>query len=452
MSSDSEIDTTLKQKMLPRRRVLGIAAGSAALGAFAPFAGLSARPAPPTPLAPPPPGPPKVILGASMVDVARGLVIPDAAILITGHRITAAGPAAAVAVPEGATTIRLDGHWLIPGLINNHVHLGNRLPGAAGAALANESPSHQILRMQKAAREALDSGVTTVRITGAEYGNDFDLKRAINAGYAIGPRIETAGQVIVPSGGHGNREANGPAEFAKAVREQIENGASWIKISISGGIADAHGDIAASPMMLDELKTVIEVAHRNGVKVTAHNGSPAAADDAIALGIDCFEHGYYLGRKQLQAMKDKGIWLCPTIGVSQASVMEFFKRQGMPEWYMERVRSVSKAHWAMLQEAIRLGVNIAMGTDQNPAEPNAGTTATIRELEMYVEAGMTPLNSLRTATSAAAEMLGLTADVGSLSAGRFADIVAVKQNPLENIAALRTINFVMKGGQIARQG
>jgi imidazolonepropionase-like amidohydrolase len=279
-----------------------------------------------------------------------------------------------------------------------------------------------------------------------------DLKRAINAGYAIGPRIETAGQVIVPPGGHANREANGPAEFAKAVREQIENGASWIKISISGGIADAHGDIAASPMMLDELKTVIEVAHRNGAKVTAHNGSPTAAADAIAVGIDCFEHGYYLDRKQLQAMKDKSIWLCPTIGVSQASVMEFFKRQGMPEWYMERVRSVSKAHWAMLQEAIRLGVNIAMGTDQNPAEPNAGTTATIRELEMYVEAGMTPLSSLRTATSAAAEMLGLTADVGSLSAGRFADIVAVKQNPLENIAALRTINFVMKGGQIARQG
>jgi Amidohydrolase family len=202
-------------------------------------------------------------------------------------------------------------------------------------------------------------------------------------------------------------------------------------------------------MLLDELKTVIEVAHRNGVKVTAHNGSPAAADDAIALGIDCFEHGYYLGRKQLQAMKDKGIWLCPTIGVSQASVMEFFRRQGMPEWYLERVRSVNKAHWATLQDAIRIGVNIAMGTDQNPAEPNAGTTATIRELEMYVEAGMTPLGSLRTATSAAAEMLRLAADVGSLSARRFADIVAMKQNPLENIAALRTINFVMKGRQIA---
>jgi formylglycine-generating enzyme required for sulfatase activity len=274
------------------------------------------------------------------------------------------------------------------------------------------------------------------------------LKRAINAGAVPGPRIETAGEVIVPTGGHGNRAADGPAEFAKATRDQVRNGATWIKISISGGIADTIGSIDSSPMTGEELKAVIEVAHRNNIKVTAHNGSPAAGEDALAQGIDGFEHGYFLKTKQLEKMKEKKVWLVPTIIVSQPAGFDFYKRRNMRGWFIDKVNSVSHEHWAMLVQAIKLGVPIALGTDQDPFEANEGTTATIREAELYVDAGMTPLAALRSATSAAAEMLRLTDDVGSLRVGRFADIVAVQANPLENIGALRTIHFVMKGGEV----
>jgi imidazolonepropionase-like amidohydrolase len=399
------------------------------------------------PLAPPPEGPPKAIVGASVVDVVAGTVISDAVVVIDGDRIVAVGPAATTEVPADASILNLDGRWLVPGLINSHVHLASALPGVVAATDTN---ADIVLRMARAARLSLESGVTTVRIVGAQDGTDFSLKKGINAGYIPGPRIETAGEVIVPTGGHGNREANGVAEFAEATRDQIKAGASWIKISISGGIADVQGDIGSSPMMPEELQMVIDVAHRNGVPVTAHNGSPSAADEALAAGIDGFEHGYGLKTAQLEAMQKQGVWLVPTIIVSQDAADAFYEKQRMPSWFMDRVESVSVEHWAMLQEAIRIGVPIALGTDMDPFEPADGTTSTIREAEYYVAAGMTPLAALQSATSSAAEMLDLSGDVGSIAPGRFADILAVTANPLDDISALRTIDFVMKGGQIIR--
>jgi imidazolonepropionase-like amidohydrolase len=416
------------------------------LACLAPAAAL-ASPDGTFPLAPPPEGPPKAIVGASVVDVVAGTVISDAVVVIDGDRIVAVGPAATTEVPADATILNLDGRWLVPGLINSHVHLASALPGVVAATDTN---ADIVLRMARAARLSLESGVTTVRIVGAQDGTDFSLKKAINTGYIPGPRIETAGEVIVPTGGHGNREANGVAQLAEATRDLIKAAATWIKISISGGIADVQGDIGSSPMMPEELQTVIDVAHRNGVPVTAHNGSPSAADEALAAGIDGFEHGYGLKTVQLEAMQKQGVWLVPTIIVSQDAADAFYEKQRMPSWFMDRVESVSVEHWAMLQEAIRIGVPIALGTDMDPFESADGTTATIREAEYYVAAGMTPLAALRSATSSAAEMLDLSGDVGSIAPGRFADILALTANPLDDISALRTIDFVMKGGQIIR--
>jgi imidazolonepropionase-like amidohydrolase len=400
------------------------------------------------PMAPPPPGPPVALVGASLVDVVRGTIVPNAVVIVSGDKITSAGPATSTPIPDAARVVNLEGQWLVPGLINTHVHLASALPGASPA---DDTNADIVLRMTRAARLALESGVTTVRIVGSQGGTDFALKRAINLGYVPGPRIESSGEVLVPTGGHGNREVNGSAEFADATRDQIKGGATWIKISISGGLADIQGDIGSSPMSTDELKAVLDAAHRNNIKVTAHNGSPSAADEALALGIDGFEHGYFLEHKQLAEMKAKGVWLVPTIIVSQPAANDFFKKQRMPDWYMARVESVSGQHFAMLKDAIRTGVPIALGTDMDPAEPIDGTTSTVREAEYLVEAGMTPLAALRATTSDAARMLRLSDDVGSIEPGHFADIVAVKSNPLSNINALRSINFVMKGGQIVRQ-
>jgi imidazolonepropionase-like amidohydrolase len=149
-------------------------------------------------------------------------------------------------------------------------------------------------------------------------------------------------------------------------------------------------------------------------------------------------------------MKAKGAWLVPTAVVTDEGAMEFYRKIGSPPWYLERVRSTRVDHLKMLQTAIKVGVNIALGTDQFPFEPNAGTTATVHEAELYVAAGMTPLDALRAATIHPARMLGVDKEVGSLSVGYYADIIAVDGNPAQDIAALRTIGFVMKGGQVIR--
>lgn len=390
------------------------------------------------------------LVGGTVVDVDTGRETPDATVLIRDGRIAEVGPSSGISVPADARTVSVKGKWLIPGLMNMHVHLGLKLPGAAGAALATETDPQEVLRMASNARKSLMSGVTTVRLVGEDHGNDFALRAAINSGEVIGPRIKTAGEIIVPTGGHGSLEADGPYGLAKVVREQIKQGADLIKIAISGGIADTHGSISAAPMTDEEMSTLIEVAHRNGVPVTAHNGSIAAAQQAMRFGIDGFEHGYHLDVPTLKEMKAKGVWLVPTMVVSQAGAREFYKKIGSPDWYLARVDSTGKDHWAMLQNAIKLGVKIALGTDQFPYEPNGGTTATIAEAELYQKAGMTPLEALQAATIKPAEMLKIEADSGRIQPGKFADIVAVTADPIKDIGALRTLDFVMKGGDIVR--
>lgn len=404
----------------------------------------------------PPANPPlKAIVGATVVALDGSAPTTDAVVVIEGDRIGVIGPARTTAIPPGAEVIRAPGKYLVPGLMNMHVHLGLILPGRQGAELADETEAALALRMAANARASLLTGVTTVRLTGDPKHADFALRRAIDRGEADGPRILTAGSGVRVTGGHGSPrgtgEANdGPYEFRKAVRREILAGAEWIKIAISGGISDTHGDIAASHMTKDEMEAVIDTAHRHGVKVTAHSGSPIATLEAIELGLDCVEHGYFLTDEVLRKMKEKGTWLVPTIVVSQPTVMEFFKKIGSPDWYLARVNAVGKQHWAMLQNAIKIGVKIALGTDQFPYEPNDKTTATIREAQYYVEAGMTPLQALRAATIEPATMLGVADRLGSLEKGKLADIVVVDRDPTKDITALRTISLVIKGGKVYR--
>ena len=389
------------------------------------------------------------LVGGNVVDIDGGPAIRDAVVLIEGERIKSVGPASKIAVPDGAKVVSVKDQWLIPGLMNMHVHFGIKLPGPMGDALINETDAQQALRMAGNARMSLLSGVTTVRLVGESHGNDFALKSAIDRGEVMGPRIWTAGDIIVSTGGHGSLEADGPYEMAKAARAQIKQGATWIKTAVSGGIATL-GPIEGAPMTDAEISTLIEAAHRMGVKVTAHNGSSVAAMQAMRFGIDGFEHGYHFNEEVLKLMKEKGVWLVPTIVVSQPGAYEFYKKIGSPPWYLARVESTGRDHWAMLKNAVRLGVLIALGTDQLPFEPNGGTTATIREAELYVEAGMTPLKALQAATTQCAKMLGADAELGRLKAGQYADIVAVASDPTQDIKALRTIDFVMKSGEVVR--
>lgn len=394
------------------------------------------------------------ITGAAVPDLEGGPDISDAVLVIRGGRITALGPAASTPVPDGARVLEADGTWLLPGLMNMHVHFGLVLPGVAGAALVDETEAELALRMAAAARETLRAGVTTVRTTGERGHVDLALQRAIERGEAVGPRIISAGEAVQVTGGHGSEPEtvanDGPYEFRQAVRKEFRAGARWIKILISGGIATPGGDIAASYMTPDELSAVTDVAHRLGARVTAHSGSPTATLDAIAAGVDGIEHGYFLTPEVFRAMRDAGTWYVPTILVSQPGTLPFFERIGSPRWYLDRVEAVGRRHWTSLETAIREGVHIALGTDQLPHEPNDGTIATVREAEYYVEAGMTPLQALRAATVDPATMLGLADELGTLEVGKVADLIAVPTDPTRDISALREIVLVLKDGAVVR--
>lgn len=395
----------------------------------------------------------RAIVGAALVDVVEGRVIPDAVVVIREGRIAAAGPAAETPVPDDAERIDLEGKWLVPGLMNMHVHLGLILPGLMAAEHATESDAQLVLRMAENARKSLYSGVTTIRQPGDRRHADIALARATDRGVLPGPRIVSSGEMINITGGHGasmGTHFDGPYEMRKAARLQVRAGAQWLKIAISGGIATPVGGIGQGLMTADEISAVVDIAERHGIKVTAHSGSDHATREAVELGVHGVEHGYFLQRPTLRLMAERGTWYVPTIVVSQPASFDFFERIGSPPWYMARVYEVGQDHWRALEMAVEEGVNIALGTDQFPYEPNDGTTATVREAEYYVEAGMTPLQALRSATLESARMLGMDDTLGSLSVGKHADIVAIEGNPLEDISALRSLGFVMKGGQVFR--
>jgi len=394
------------------------------------------------------------IVGGTVVDLDGRVPLENSVILVSGERISAIGGADEIKVPADADIIDAKGTWLVPGLMNMHVHLGLKLPGKMAAELADETEAELVLRMADNARQVLMAGITTIRLPGDDRWGDLALDRAIKKGQAIGPRIFSAGEALAITGGHGSEKGkvyyDGPDELVKAARKQISAGAKWIKILISGGIATNGGDIAEALMTPEEISAVIDAAHRFGAKVTAHSGSPEATNAAIDAGIDSIEHGYFLDRKTLRRMKKEGVWLVPTILVSQPALDPFFKETGSPEWYLQRRESVGKHHLNALKTAIEVGVNIGLGTDQLPSAPTDGTTATVREAEYYVEAGMTPLQALRSATIEAARLLDAEHDIGSLAGGKYADILALDSDPVKDINALRSILLVMKGGAVYR--
>jgi len=393
----------------------------------------------------------KIFTGATFVDLDSGEHRPGWAVAVDNGKVAAAGPLETVLAESGAspTTVDLGGGYVLPGLINCHVHLDLALPGPT--YVHNETPDARVLRTMVNGQRALASGTTTVRLTGTEDHIEFSLRSLIEAGQVIGPRIYTAGKGITSTGGHGHEsfiEADGPAEFRRAARGQMFIGADLVKICIAGGIAGRFESGRHTQLFADEIAAAIDVAHMWEKHVTAHAGSASGVATAVELGIDCVEHGYYLDKPTTDLMAERGVWLVPTIGVSRCG--EFYERIGAPCWMIEKGLASAEEHWQALVFAIESGVRIAMGTDMHPYEPLNGTTATVCELEWYQEAGLSPLEALRTATINPAELLRVSGSIGTLAVGAHADLIVVDEDPLQDVAALRGIRFVSKGGRIIR--
>jgi imidazolonepropionase-like amidohydrolase len=389
----------------------------------------------------------------AVVDVRHGSRTDDALIAVDNDQIVYSGLRDDAELPRDIRRIDLDGGYVIPGLINCHVHFGLVLPGTEGETLRGESDAALALRMAHNAAAALATGVTTVRLVGERPYVDVALRRSIERGETRGPRVLTAGPLLISTGGHGWElgscvEADGADGFRAAARRQLRNDVDLLKISVSGGIAGHNEQIADSQMTRDEITAVTETAHGRGRRVAAHAGPAEVVALAVECGVDSIEHGYFLTTEVADLMVERGAWLVPTINVSRAP--DFYEKIGAPEWYREKALAAGELHWTGLEAAIARGVRIALGTDMMPDEPFDGTSVTVRELEFYVDAGMSPLQALRTATVNAAELLGRP-DLGTVEAGALADFVVLCDDPLENIAALRGVETVVARGRVVAQ-
>ncbi|MEU1877196.1 amidohydrolase family protein [Streptosporangium sp. NPDC020072] len=402
-----------------------------------------------------------VIVNCTVVDsradgtTAEGArVLTDAAVLVRGERIVLTGPREEV-LPhaEGARVIDLDGAHLTPGLVNMHTHFSLSLPGGAGEGVKNLNPHELALHMADGARRTLRCGVTTVRCVAEKDHADFALRRAIEAGTATGPRIFTAGQALVCTGGHGHEgsdtlECDGADGFRRGVRTQLRAGADLIKVMISGGIAGEHERIDTPQLFSDEMAAVLATAHAWGRKVTAHAGPAPVIAEAVELGLDCVEHGYQLTPEVAAAMAARGTALVPTLIVTRCK--EFFDELGVPEWMQCRSLGAGPRHLESYAMALEAGVEMLLGSDMPPFWDFEGTNATVRELEHMSEGGLGPARALYAATLGPARWLGAAQDIGTVEEGRYADLVAMDADPLDSASAFRTIRWVMKGGRVVR--
>jgi imidazolonepropionase-like amidohydrolase len=383
--------------------------------------------------------------------------LPDAGIWVRDDRIAAVGPRTEVLAAAGAEgpfdRIDLDGAFVTPGLVNMHTHLSLSLPGTGGDGVRGMNPHELALYMADGARRTLLCGVTTVRCVAEKDYADFALRRAITAGQVVGPRIFTAGRALVCTGGHGHEsgdtlECDGADGFRRGVRSQVKAGADLVKVMISGGIAGEHEAIHTRQLFTDELAAVIETAHAWGRRVTAHAGPAGVIAEAVELGLDCVEHGYQLTPEVVGLMAARGAALVPTLLVTRCK--EFFDELGVPEWMQCRSLGAGPRHLESYAAAVAAGVEVLLGSDMPPFWHFEGTNASVRELEYMSEGGIGPARALHAGTLGPVRWLGAEADLGTVEAGKYADLIAMDADPSVETSAFRGIRWVMKGGRVVR--
>ncbi|MRX08885.1 amidohydrolase family protein [Pseudoduganella sp. FT25W] len=395
------------------------------------------------------------IKAAHMVDVRSGTLVDNAVVLISGERITAAG--SKLAIPSGAQVIDLGNKTLLPGLIDAHTHItGN--PEDAGYSIIAKSIPRITLAGAKNALTTLRAGFTTIRDVGADGYTDIGLRDAINDGDVPGPRILASGPALGITGGHCDDTmhapeykatslgvADGVAEALKVTRRNIKYGADVIKICATGGVLSFGDDPRTSQYTLEELKAIIGDAHRLGRKTAAHAHGGDGIKLSVLAGIDSIEHGSYIDDEGIKLMKEHKTYLVPTLYLGDW-LIENAEAIKLPKALLEKAKVVLPQARINIGKAIKAGVPIAFGTDA--AVYPHGLNA--REFAVLVKLGMTPAQAIRTATVNASDLLGWSDKVGSIEAGKFADLIAVDGEPLKDVRALEQVQWVMKGGAVVK--
>ena len=406
------------------------------------------------------PPPVTVIRAGTLIDGKSGSPRRDQVIVVRGNRIESVGDAGKIALPAGAAVIDLSRATVLPGLIDCHTHifLQGEEPSEGGydVQLLKYPLAFRAARAAVSARRALEQGFTTIRdveTEGAGYG-DVGIKQAIDGGYILGPRMFVVTRAISTTGGYplegyapeievpkGVQIVDGPVEARKAAREQLDHGADWIKVYMTHrSWLDAAGNLVSQPTLtLDEIRAIVDETHGWGKKIACHAYNGVGLHRALDGGCDSIEHGLDLDDAAVAQMVKQGTWYCPTMSV-------YYNDQGPADTPAgKRDRKRVAVHGPSLQKAMKAGVKIAFGTDVGGFP---WTQPIAQEFPHLVEFGMSPMAAIQSATVNAAEMLGMSGQLGVVAPGAYADVVAVPGDPLKNVKELERVSFVMKDGKV----
>ncbi|MBK9004940.1 MAG: amidohydrolase family protein [Sphingomonadales bacterium] len=400
------------------------------------------------------------VIAGRIVDVAGGKVLTGHCIAIAGEKIAAVEPCRAQ--PENIPTIDWSAYTVLPGLMDLHTHLADAGQSADLALPLKTSPAATALIGAKNARDTLMAGFTTVRDVGTYRGlTDVALKDAINLGRVPGPRMFVAGAYITKPGGGGELNgvvdneklpedmrygvSVGPEQAAANADFLIDEGADFLKLIATGAVLAIGTEPGEPELSVEEMKAVVDLAAKRGVYVTAHAHGAQGIKNAIAAGVRSIEHASLIDDAALKLAKANDTWLVMDI-YNGDYIDDIGTKERWPEEYLRKNRETTDAQRQGFARAVKMGVKLAYGTDSGvyPHGLNA------RQFKYMVRYGMTPMQAIQSATIRAAELLGREQELGSIAPGRFADLVAVKADPLSDISALEAIDHVMKGGELIR--
>ncbi len=389
-----------------------------------------------------------VIEARRIFTAAAGEVLDDGVIVVDDDgRITGVGRRGEVEAPATAERFQARDQTAVPGLIDMHAHVLSGTDDETREGLTVRTITDQVLRGVNNARRCVLNGTTTIRDAGARHEGIFRFKKAIEEGWVVGPRIIPAGQAIAMSGGHGYNavaaEADGPDEVRKLVRQQLKAGAECIKIMATGGAGTAGERVQDLQLTGEEIRAATEETHKKGYRTLAHVTTAEGVLLAVEAGVDCIEHGLLLDEAAAREMARRGAYYDPTLEAYER-IVRLGTSAGYYDYMISKAAAVLEPHRESVRLARAAGVRLVAGTDAGGHFWQLGDMAD--ELARMVECDLSPEEALTAATRTAAECLEREADVGTLQAGRFGDVLLVDGDPLEDIGALKRVHAVFKGG------
>ena len=383
-----------------------------------------------------------ILKGGSIIDGLNDEVVENYYIKLENGRITEVRQGEP-GETEGFEVIDCTGKYILPGLIDCHVHLVWNGSADPQSLIKNEENDRIALEAYKHALDTLKLGVTTVRDLGAPDRTVLHVRNVIDSGLLSGPTIIAAGAPICMTGGHVyylGYESDGPDEVRKNTRRVLKEGADLVKVMATGGIYTKGEEPGSVQLTIEELSAAKEEALKKNKKVSAHADGIEGIMNCLEVGIDTIEHGIYADRQALEIMKNQGTFLVPTMAVMR----QLISSPDIPAYALEKAKQVVGPHFSMLQEAVQIGVKIATGTDCG--SPLTPPRYYYDELAIMHEAGMSEMEVIKASTSVAAECLGIEDQRGSISPGKFADLLIADSNPLNDLNSLRGDKLVMKNG------